>query len=253
AVDPQTVRDHPLPKRLDARAQAVTRGELLRRERGAEIGIVLPDQRQNGAPECLAMSAIARATAFAGNQARCAIDGEGTTQPENLAPAQTHQRRGGLDCEPAVCQVEHDRKPGQFLTAHLDHRHRTSPRTSRRQPASVTSLSGTYGSRTSSERSAQPSMNPSRRARPRAMVLGPAGLYPLEVYPDQPPGRATIQENQAKLPCGCGFFSFSVRPSSFPLSAVNAGSCAGSVASARTWPVLPSRPITICMIRSRSA
>src|SRR5271166_4335158 len=143
AVDPQTVRDHPLPKRLDARAQAVTRGELLRRERGAEIGIVLPDQRQNGAPECLAMSAIARATAFAGNQARCAIDGEGTTQPENLAPAQTHQRRGGLDCEPAVCQVDHDTKPGQFLTAHLDHRHRTSPRTSRRQPASVTSLSGT--------------------------------------------------------------------------------------------------------------
>ena len=33
-----------------------------------------------------------------------------------------------------------------------------------------------------------------------------------------------IQENQAKLPCGCGFFSFSVRPSSLLLRAVNAGS-----------------------------
>src|SRR5271165_5820373 len=83
------------------------------------------------------------ATALAGTQGRCAIGSEGTTQPENLAPAQIRQRRRGLDGDPAVRQVGHDTKPGQFLTAHLDHRHRTSPRTSRRQPASVTSLSGT--------------------------------------------------------------------------------------------------------------
>ena len=30
--------------------------------------------------------------------------------------------------------------------------------------------------------------------------LGTGGLYPREVYPDQPPRRATIHENQAKLP-----------------------------------------------------
>ena len=107
-----------------------------------------------------------------------------------------------------------------------------------------------YRSCTSAERSAQPSMMPSSRARPRAMVFGPAGLYPREVYPDQPPNRATIQENQAKLPGGYGFFSFSVRPSSFALSAVSAGSSAGSRASARTCSVLPSRPITICIIRT---
>src|SRR5271167_270254 len=141
AVDPQAVRDHPLSQRLEA--QAVTRDKLLRRERGTKIGIVLPDQCQNGTPEGLAMLVVARATAFARTQRRCAISSERTTQPENLTPAQTHQRRGGLDCDPAVCQVDHDTKPGQFLTAHLDHRHRTSPRTSRQQLASVTFLSGT--------------------------------------------------------------------------------------------------------------
>ncbi len=43
------------------------------------------------------MLVVARATAFAGTQRRCAISNERTTQPENLAPAQTHQRRGGLE------------------------------------------------------------------------------------------------------------------------------------------------------------
>jgi hypothetical protein len=108
AVDPQAVRDHPLSQRLDAEAQAVTRDKLLRRERGTKIGIVLQDQCQNGAPERLAMLVVARATAFAGTQRRCAISSESTTQPENLAPPQTHQRRDGLDCDPAVCQVDHD-------------------------------------------------------------------------------------------------------------------------------------------------
>jgi hypothetical protein len=71
--------------------------------------------------------------ALAGNQGRCAIGRETMTQPENLALTQTHQGRGSLDREPSVRQVNHNTKPGQFLTAHLDHRHRTSPRTSRRQ------------------------------------------------------------------------------------------------------------------------
>jgi hypothetical protein len=48
-----------------------------------------------------------------------------------LAPPQTHQCCGSLDRDPAVCQIDHDTQPGQFLTAHLDHRHRTSPRTPR--------------------------------------------------------------------------------------------------------------------------
>jgi hypothetical protein len=47
------------------------------------------DQCQNGAPECLTIPAVARATTLARNQRRCAIGTEGLTQPENLAPAHT--------------------------------------------------------------------------------------------------------------------------------------------------------------------
>jgi hypothetical protein len=46
---------------------------LLRRKRGTKIGIALPDQSQNGMPECLAILAVARATPFARTQGRCAI------------------------------------------------------------------------------------------------------------------------------------------------------------------------------------
>ncbi|MDB5399093.1 MAG: hypothetical protein JWQ55_1111, partial [Rhodopila sp.] len=60
---------------------------------------------------------------------------EGSTQPEHLAPAHTHQYRGSLNREPAVPQIDHHTQPGQLPIAHLDHRHRTSPRTSRRQMA----------------------------------------------------------------------------------------------------------------------
>jgi hypothetical protein len=60
------------------------------------------------------MSPIARATTLAGNEGRRAIGTEGTTRPENLAPAQTHQRRGSLERDPVIRQVDHDTKPGQF-------------------------------------------------------------------------------------------------------------------------------------------
>ena len=39
-------------ERLDPQAQTLTRGKLLCGERGTEVRIVLPDQCQNGAPEC---------------------------------------------------------------------------------------------------------------------------------------------------------------------------------------------------------
>jgi hypothetical protein len=38
-----------MPQRLDAKAQPLTRDKLLRHEGGTKIGIVLPDQCQNGA------------------------------------------------------------------------------------------------------------------------------------------------------------------------------------------------------------
>ena len=183
-----------MSQRLDAEAQAVTRDKLLRRERGTKIGIVLPDQCQNGTLECLAMLVVARATAFAGTQRRCAISSERTTQPENLTPAQTHQRRGGLDCDPAVCQVDHDTKPGQFLTAHLNHRHRTSPRTSRRQLASVTFLSVTRVTFLSVTYSKCPSPFE------KSQILPVRNVTPCKVEMAPPPGGGHASSETASLP-----------------------------------------------------
>jgi hypothetical protein len=56
-----------LPERLDTDAQAVPFGQLLNRECGTEIRVVLPNQRQNRPSKSLAMRAIARTTAFAGS------------------------------------------------------------------------------------------------------------------------------------------------------------------------------------------
>ena len=57
AVDPEPVGDHPLPQRLDADLEAVTLGQLLRRQCRAEVNVSLPDQRQRRPAEALYPSA----------------------------------------------------------------------------------------------------------------------------------------------------------------------------------------------------
>jgi hypothetical protein len=42
------------------------------------------------------------------SQTYAGIGGEGTAQPEYLAVVQTHLRRGCLDRDPAICQVDHE-------------------------------------------------------------------------------------------------------------------------------------------------
>ncbi len=76
ASHPQPVRHYPLPQCLDAQAQALTRRKVSRAQMWGRNRDSAPGQRQNRAPEGLAMVTIARATALAGNQPRCAIRGE---------------------------------------------------------------------------------------------------------------------------------------------------------------------------------
>ena len=118
-------------------------GQLLHRQRRTEIRIALANQRQHRATERFAMFAIARTATLARRQSRCAIGLKGTTEAKNLASAKTHQRASRRKRETTIRQVDHHTQSGQLPIAHLDHRHRTSPRTSRRQLAPVTFLSGT--------------------------------------------------------------------------------------------------------------
>src|SRR4051812_9679566 len=63
----------------------------------------------------------------------------------NLTLTQAHQYRSGINCEMVIREINHHTQPAQLPIAHLDHPHpRTSPRTFRRQCASVTFLSGAY-------------------------------------------------------------------------------------------------------------
>jgi hypothetical protein len=101
--------------------------QLLHRERRTEVRIVLANQGQHRVAKGLATFAIARTTALPGNQSRCATGLKGSTKPENLAPANTHQRASRRQCEPTIPQVNHHTQSAQFPIAHLDHRHRMSP------------------------------------------------------------------------------------------------------------------------------
>jgi hypothetical protein len=121
----------------------VTFKQLLSGERRTEVRVMLAHQRQDRALEGLTTFAIARPTALTGNQRRRPIRFKRTAQAENLAPANAHQRGSRIWCEPTIREADHHTQPAHLPIAHLDHRHRTLPRTRRRQIASVTFLSGT--------------------------------------------------------------------------------------------------------------
>ena len=80
------------------------------------------------------------------------------------------------------------------------------------------------------------------------MVLGPGGLYPREVYPDQPPSRATIHAYQARLAGSCGLFSVAVRPCSLALAAQRRHSLRHR---GHRLPGAPSRASTSCIRHRR--
>ena len=127
AILPQPVGDHPLPQCLDAQVQAMTGGQLLGREHGTEIRVMLPDQGQNGLTKRLAMPAIARPTTPPRDQRRRSCGCESTAQAIDLTTPHAYQGASRLGCQPVVPQIDQHTQPGQFALAHLDHRHRSSP------------------------------------------------------------------------------------------------------------------------------
>jgi hypothetical protein len=144
AIDPQPVRHHPLPQCLDADPQTVTCNQFFRRQCGSEVDVMFANQAQHRGPEGLAMLAVARPATFARRKTGRAIRRKYLTEAVNLTPTQAHQYRSGINREPIIRKINHHTQPGQFPIAHLNHpRHHTSPRTFRRQCASVTFLSGT--------------------------------------------------------------------------------------------------------------
>ena len=95
---------------------------------------------------CRKPSSIAgrRPAAFARRQTGRSIRRKCPTEAVNLTSTQPHQCRSGINREPIIREIDHHPQTGPFPIAHPDHpRHRTSPRTFRRQCASATFRSAT--------------------------------------------------------------------------------------------------------------
>ena len=60
------------------------------------------------------MFAIARTATLPGRQSRCAAGLKGTTEAENLASANTHQRASRRRCETSIGQVDHHTQSGEL-------------------------------------------------------------------------------------------------------------------------------------------
>ena len=89
------------------------------------------------------LAVIAWATTLARHHGGRATDRQSPPQSIHLPSPQANQCACSLNRQPPVRQIDQHAQPRQLPLAHLDHRHRTSPRTSRRQLVPVTSLSGT--------------------------------------------------------------------------------------------------------------
>ena len=99
--------------------------------------------------------------------------------------ANTHQRVSRFQREPTIRQVDHHTQSAQFPNAHLDHRHRMSRRTPRRQVAPVTFLSVTYTCVPASGRYGKSGMGRADRAASRSMEDQRGDTVPANVVNQQ--------------------------------------------------------------------
>ena len=128
AVDPQTLRDHPLAQRL-ARPSGnpVQLDQLLGRQGRAEIAITFANDRQRLVPDRLGMTPVARLAATARNQTRAPGGLEGSQQPEDLTAADPQNRRRCRRRQTACRNIAYHIDPAKLLCAHHHQRHQPVP------------------------------------------------------------------------------------------------------------------------------
>ncbi len=141
AIGPQALRQHPLPKRLDAERNAMPLRELLAGEGRSEIGVVGADQGDGFGSEGRWIAAVAR-LATPGRYERGDPTGPiGDREPEHVATRDTHQPGRFGRGDPVGRQVTHHMQAVNLQPGHCDHRHRHgTPRTT--QARRVTHLTG---------------------------------------------------------------------------------------------------------------
>jgi hypothetical protein len=97
AVLPEARLDHQLAKSLVRDDEVMQLRQVLRRQGRSEIRVVLTYQAHDLFAEDIAMPPVARLTAFARNETRCAFGSHPFKQSKNLAALQAKQNRRILD------------------------------------------------------------------------------------------------------------------------------------------------------------
>src|SRR3954469_22341540 len=151
AVAPETVSQHPLPKRLDPEMDAVSLSQLLAGQRRAEVGVVGLDQGQDLGPQRRRIATIAGLGAACRDQRRRPALPIRLGQPEHGTTRQPHQLGSLTRRNPASRHVPEDMHAVDLSAAHRNHRHQSrapnshqARRGTSETGTRVTSLSGVY-------------------------------------------------------------------------------------------------------------
>ena len=93
AISPNPGRDHPQPQRLAAERDRMPLAQLLGRQGGTKIPILLANDRQRLDPKLFRFAPVARSTSPLRDQAGRAIDPVRLQQPEHLTALEPQQLR----------------------------------------------------------------------------------------------------------------------------------------------------------------
>ena len=141
ARHPQAGLAHPLPQRLARQPQVVGLGQLLGRERRAEVGVALAHDRERGLAHRSRQAPVARPAAPARGEAGGTLGPEPCEQAEDLPPAQPQERGGLGHRQLAAVDAREGVDTREFRLAHQHHRHPAPPSKARPGASKVTLLS----------------------------------------------------------------------------------------------------------------
>src|SRR3954470_13133862 len=123
AIDPQPIRDHPLPQRLPTKSDPVQLAQLLRRQGRAEIPITLANDRQRRGPKLVGLAAVAGTTTPLRDQAGRTLGTISLQKPKDLTPLKPQQLGRRCQRQPLLIQISQHLEPRKLLVAHQPYRY----------------------------------------------------------------------------------------------------------------------------------
>src|SRR3954462_15141604 len=115
AVDPQTIRDHPLTQRLPTKSNPVQLTQLLGCQGRAEIPITLANDRQRRGPKRGGLAPVAGTTSPLRDQAGRILGPVSLQKPKYLTPLKPQQLCRRCRRKPLLIQISQHLEPRKLL------------------------------------------------------------------------------------------------------------------------------------------